>query len=361
MVLHGTTGTQTAFTQRVMVRRSAQFNIAVDPASWTLAGLGMKVGTDVSDYRVSRSIGYWTGAGLSEDLPRNRNPQQGPPDRQELDALLENEPSSPWALQAAEWVIFNTPDGPEVEKAAEVIVKEHIYDTNLVILCQELERLRPRCSQKLLQAALDKNPSSEVRGNACFTMALFRKEECSYGLNQKAASAAEKLLERVIRDFGRVKRNGKNLADLAKPELADLRQLAIGKPAPETMGRDFEGHPIGLGDYRGNVVLLVFWGQCGGCRPEVPPLVELLDRLTGKPFAIVGVYCDDGPAKAKAIAEESGMVWPSIIDSRSGPVSTAWHNQAWPTFDVIDSKGIIRYRNVSEIRVSEAVHALVSE
>jgi hypothetical protein len=93
----------------------------------------------------------------------------------------------------------------------------------------------------------------------------------------------------------------------------------------------------------------------------VPPLLELLDRLNGKPFAILGVYCDDDPAKAKAIAEESGMVWSSILDSRSGPVSTAWHNQAWPCFDIVDSKGIIRYRHVSEIRVSEAVNALVNE
>lgn len=70
---HGTTGTQTAFSRREIARRSAQFDIAVDPASWTLAGLGMRIGTDVVDYRISRSIGYWTGVGLSENLPRNTN------------------------------------------------------------------------------------------------------------------------------------------------------------------------------------------------------------------------------------------------------------------------------------------------
>ena len=361
MVLHGTTGTQTAFMQKQLVRRSAQFNIAIDPASWTLAGLGMKIGAEVVDYRLSRRIGYWSGAGLSENLPRNASQQQAPPDRAQLLALLEDEPSSPDALPVAQWVIFNTPDGPAVEKAAEVILQEHAYSTNLVILCEELERLRPRCSQKLLEALLEKNPSAEVRGNACFTLAILRKDEANYGLNQKATAAAEKLFQRVIKDFGRIKRNGKRLDDLARPELAELQRLTIGKPAPETQGQDFEGDPIKLGDYRGNVVLLIFWGQCGGCRPQVPPLLELLDRLKGKPFAIVGVYCDNDPAKAKAIAQESGMIWPSILDGRSGPVSSAWNNQCWPCFNLVDSRGIIRYRHVSEVRITEAVKALMNE
>lgn len=361
MQLHGTIGTQTAFTQFQIVRRSAQFNLAVDPASWTLAGLGMKIGTDVVDYRISRSIGYWTGTCLSQNLPRNTRQQEPPPDRAELLAVLANEPDSPSGLQVAQWVIFNTPDGPDVEKAAEVILKAHIQDTNLAPLCRGLERLRPRSSRRLLEAMLDKNPSPEVRGNACFTLATLRKEEAKYGQNSKATAEAAKLFERVIKDFGRVKLNGTMLAELAKPELAELRQLAIGKTAPENQGEDFEGRSIRLSDYRGNVVLLIFWGECGGCRPEVAPLLDLLARLNDKPFAILGVYCDKDLAKAKAIVEESGISWPSVRDGRSGPISTAWNNHHWPAFDLVDTKGIIRYRNLSELKVSEAVDALMKE
>lgn len=258
-------------------------------------------------------------------------------------------------------MIFNTPDGPDVDKAAEVILQEHVQDTNLLFLCQELERLRPRSSRKLLEAMLNKNPSAEVRGNACFTLGTLRKDEANYGQNQKAMATAETLFERVIRDFGRVKRNGSRLDDLARTELAELRQLTIGKPAPETKGEDFDGRSVKLGDCRGNVVLLIFWGECGGCRPEMPRLRELIDRLSGKPFVIVGIYCDEDLDKARSIAQEMQMTWPSIADGRSGPISTAWHNRAWPSFDIIDSKGIIRYRNLSEIRIGEAVNSLLEE
>ena len=361
LVLHGTTGTQTAFTQRLITRRAAQFNVAIDPAAWTLAGLGMKTGTAVADDRIGRRIGYWTGIGLSEGLPREKHPAQGPPSREELNALLERDPASPWALVAAEWVIFNTPDGPEVDRAAEVVLREHIRDTNLVSLCQELERLRPRSSQKLLEAMLERNPSRDVRGNACFSLAALRKDAAKYGQNQKATEEAERLFERVIKEYGGVKRNGSPLQDLAKPELAELRQLTIGQSAPETQGTDFEGRPIKLSDYRGSVVLLIFWGECGGCRPEIRPLLNLVDRLSGKPFSIMGIYCDEDPAKGKSIAQETQMIWPSAVDGRSGPISATWNNHGWPSFDVVDAKGIIRYRNLSEVRVTEAITSLLSE
>jgi RNA polymerase sigma factor (sigma-70 family) len=360
MLLHGTTGAQTAFTATRIMRRNARFNVPIDPTSWTLAGLGMKVGTDVIDYRISRRIGYWTGGGLSDDLPRRTAEPQTPPVRSEMLAVLVNWPSSPEALNAAEWVLLNTPDGPEVDQAAEVLLQAHIADTNLVPLCQQLERMRHRCSRKLLEAMLQKNPSADVRGNACFALATLRMSEARYGQNQQATADAKQLFERVMKEFGRVKRNGTALADLARPEFFDLHRLTIGKTAPEIEGTDLNGQSVKLSDYRGQVVLLIFWGKCGGCRPDVSVVLKLLDRLKGKPFAVLGVYCDDDLTKAKAIVSDLGMIWPSLRDGRTGPISTAWNNQMWPAFDLVDANGIIRYRNVSELELPRALGELIS-
>jgi RNA polymerase sigma factor (sigma-70 family) len=360
-LLHGTAGGGTAVSVTSITRRGAQFNIPVDPASWTLAGLDMKIGTPVVDDRLMRRIGCWNGTGLSDFLPRNSTNSQPAPDRAKMMAVLDNEPFSPEALDAAQWIISNTPDGPEVEEAAAVIQENHIDDTNLVHLCQELERLRPRCSPKLLQALLEKNPSIDVRGNACLALATLRKADAQYGANQTATTEAQNLFKRVIADFGRVKSNGYALADLANPELDDLRRLTIGKPAPETDGLDLDGRPLKLSDYRGQVVLLIFWGECGGCRPEMPPLLKLLERLNGKPFALVGVYCDDDAVHGKAISDELGMVWPSFRDGRSGPISRTWNNNEWPVFDIIDAKGIIRYRNLSRVEAPGMVDAFMKE
>ena len=56
-----------------------------------------------------------------------------------------------------------------------------------------------------------------------------------------------------------------------RPGSTTVHNLAVGKPAPEINGVDFDGKPLKLSDYRGKVVVLVFWGTwCGPCMAEVP-------------------------------------------------------------------------------------------
>jgi len=340
------------------IRSKAQFNMPVDPASFTLAGLGMPVGTPVTDIRIHRIIGYWTGTGL-EFLPsQKRTEPQRPPNLAELLALLENYPASSEALNAAAWILLNTPDGPEVEKAAEVIRREHSRDTNLVYLCTELERVRRRCSKPLLETILKDNPSAEVRGTACFTLATLLKDEAKYGQNKQATAQAEKQFERVITEFGQVKQRGYELEDLAKPELSELRRLTIGKPAPEIEGEDLDGRPMKLSDYRGKVVVLTFWWLR---YTEAPEHRKLVERMAGKPFAFIGVYGEDDLTKGKAEVEKYGITWPSFWDKHDGPISTNWNVRSWPNIWVLDPQGVICYRGVRGRELNEAVDTLLRE
>ena len=48
---------------------------------------------------------------------------------------------------------------------------------------------------------------------------------------------------------------------LAQQTPHDPEDLAIGKVAPEIEGTDVNGMPFKLSDYRGQVVLLDFWGD----------------------------------------------------------------------------------------------------
>ena len=340
-------------------RSKAQFNEPVDPSSFTLAGLGMQLGTPVVDIRIHRGIGVWTGVGLAADLPPKTGTEPPPPPKlAEMLAVLENYPASPDALDAAGWILLNTPDGPEVEKAAEVILREHTRDTNLVHLCKELERVRHRCSQPLLETILKNNPSAEVRGTACFSLATMFKDEAKYGQNQQATAQAEKHFERVITDFGQIKERWNTLEDLAKPELSELRRLTIGKPAPEIEGQDLDGRPMKLSDYRGQVVVLAFWWSGYSEATEHRKLVE---RMAGKPFAFIGVYNDDDLTKGKAVVEKNGIIWPSFRDKRDGPISTNWNVRSWPNIWVLDSQGVIRYRGVRGRELVDAVDTLLRE
>jgi thiol-disulfide isomerase/thioredoxin len=329
------------------VRQFTQYNIPVDPASWTLAGLGMQIGTEVVDYRISRRLGYWDGSGLSENLPsrphreiRNESP---PPNPDKLLALIEKDPKSSFALNAAIWIILNTPDGPQVEQAAAVILKEHIRSTNLVQLCQELNRMHPRCAKELLQAALDKNPGPEVKAQACFALAMLLKGEANERGDEQLSKEAQKLFERVIADYGEVKLEGKPLSDAALPKLTELRLLAVGKIAPEIEGENLDGQKMKLSDFRGKVVVLTFWGTwCGSCMEMVPDERKLVSRLTGKPFALIGVNSDDNGTKLKSVLEQKKITWPSFRDGQTpGRIAAAWNVQSWPAIYVLDTKGVI--------------------
>src|SRR5262249_13077261 len=69
-----------------LVCSAKNFNPPIDPELFTLAGMGLAVGTDVSDDRIHRRIGYWTGSGLSEDLPSKK--KAAAPAAPRLDELL---------------------------------------------------------------------------------------------------------------------------------------------------------------------------------------------------------------------------------------------------------------------------------
>ena len=63
---------------------------------------------------------------------------------------------------------------------------------------------------------LKNNPSADVRGTACFSLATMLKDEAKYGENKKATAEAKKQFERVIAEFGQVKQRGFPLEDAGK-------------------------------------------------------------------------------------------------------------------------------------------------
>ena len=154
------------------------------------------------------------------------------------------------------------------------------------------------------------------------------------------------------------------LGEIAKGRLDEMQNLVEGKPAPEIDGVDFDGKPLKLSDYRGKVVVLVFWGTwCGPCMREVPHERELVERLKGKPFAVLGVNCDeDKQAAFKAIQTER-ITWPNWHDGApgEGPITKRYHIRGYPTLFVVDGQGIIRYKQLAGVGLDKAVDDLLKD
>ena len=69
------------------------------------------------------------------------------------------------------------------------------------------------------------------------------------------------MLERATKEFANVSLLRGTVGEMAKHLLNELKNLGIGKTAPEISGEDIDGKSMKLTDYRGKVVVLDFWGD----------------------------------------------------------------------------------------------------
>jgi hypothetical protein len=88
---------------------------------------------------------------------------------------------------------------------------------------------------------------------------------------------------------------------------------------------------------------------------------SLVQRLDGKPFAILGINSDSGRKGLKEVLEKEHITWRSWWDggSTEGPIATRWNVKGWPTIYVLDDRGVIRYKDVQGNALDKAVDALL--
>ena len=65
---------------------------------------------------------------------------------------------------------------------------------------------------------------------------------------------------------------------------------------------------------------------------------------------------------ARDAVKKNNLTWKNFYDGgTSGAISTRWNVSGWPTTYVIDSSGVIRYKDVRGDDLDEAIEALLAE
>src|SRR5262245_60415185 len=93
----------------------------------------------------------------------------------------------------------------------------------------------------------------------------------------------------------------------------------------------------------------------------VPHERSLVQKLEGKPFALLGVNLDRSKEALKKVEEKSKINWRSFFDGADGPIAKEWNIRFLPTIYVLDHKGVIRYKGVRDKDMDEAVDTLLKE
>lgn len=203
-------------------------------------------------------------------------------------AIAEADPKSDAGFAAVEWLLTETrslyvPDGdPAGMRAVKLATEHHAANPKIGKAVSTLGYYMPHPSSKqyepvlaLIKAVLEKNPDKTARAQAALALAIQTKgkaNEAEYkarfmkGVDaEKLAAAAEAEYEKVIKEYGDcpwlTREKGGTVGEYAKVELFELRNLRVGKTAPDVEGEDLDGTRFKLSDYRGKVVVLDFWGD----------------------------------------------------------------------------------------------------
>ena len=170
---------------------------------------------------------------------------------------------------------------------------------------------------------------------------------------------------RVLTHLDGIGRKRPDAAALVAGPRRMISALTIGKPAPDIAGRDLDGKPFRLSEYRGKVVLLVFSAEwCAICRAQAPYERFLLDKYSRWPFALLGVQTGssrEAARQAQATSPLSHRAWwdEPRTGETSGPIAGAWNVVGWPASYVIDGEGVIQFVDLREEDLLIAVRQLL--
>jgi len=115
--------------------------------------------------------------------------------------------------------------------------------------------------------------------------------------------------------------------------------------APEFTGTTLTGARLNFSSYRGQVVVLNFWGSwCAPCRAEASTLASVAALYRSSGVAFLGVDVRDTTASAEAFARSFSITYPSVADPGSAitlDFTSVVPIAATPTTLVIDRTGHI--------------------
>ena len=122
--------------------------------------------------------------------------------------------------------------------------------------------------------------------------------------------------------------------------------LEEGQLAPDFETVTDNGETVRLSNFRGQVVLLNFWGTwCGPCRREMPLLQELFENKQGENFTILAVSARDTVQQVQDFRAEFGLTFTLAMDEDEAISQGIYAIPGQPATFIIDENGVITARH----------------
>jgi peroxiredoxin len=140
----------------------------------------------------------------------------------------------------------------------------------------------------------------------------------------------------------------------------------LGSRAPDFTLKATSGTNFRLAEYRGQVVLLTFWGsRCTQCGPQLGAVSRLVHTYQSAGLTALAVNVDDDLVAAARFALAHPVGFPVLLDPAK-EVARSYRVDNLPMLVLVDRGGTIRwaardYKSGSEADYLEQVKALLDE
>ncbi len=297
--------------------------------------------------------------------------------KKKLLELAKDNPKDPGALDAV-LLLVEKIRAPLSDEMLELVQMNQLQNPKVGKLCLQLSypKSQMKGQEDFLKHVSEKHAEEKVRGLATCALAEYYRR-MAQAMDKKADETeqaqylgnAERCLMKIknATDIFSEAYNKTTIGEKIENELArihNMPNLKIGKIAPEINSTDIDGQPLKLSDSHGKVTVLVFWGSwCGPYMGLVPHEKELVERMRGKPFAMVSVNCGDSRDRAQDTRKVKEMTWPCWWDggTTDGLIQATYNVPHYPRIFVIDAKGVIRNIDVRHKELDKAIDKLLEE
>lgn len=182
-----------------------------------------------------------------------------------------------------------------------------------------------------------------------------------------------KWLEKAVyeRSFKRLKYLRDDRLSVLRDEPGYLKLVEAVKEeiGPDRQARDFlvtllDGSPFSLSAQKGKVVLVDFWNvNCPPCRKEMPHLKEIYKDFKKKGLEIIGISLDTDKKLLEDFLEKTSIPWKMACSFKGWSDETAklYKINATPSTWLIDRKGFLRYYNLRDEELRQAIEKVIKE
>ncbi len=149
---------------------------------------------------------------------------------------------------------------------------------------------------------------------------------------------------------------------IVKDKIKVLRNVEIGKKAPDFTLNDTLGNPISLSSLSGKYLLIDFWAAwCRPCRAENPNNVKIYAGYKDKGFEIIGVSFDNNHAAWVKAINKDGLTWPQVSDLKgwSSAAGKLYGVKSIPHTVLLDKDGVIIAKNLRGERLQKKIAELL--